>query len=105
MAYAIGMDPVEFRLVNGVKAGYKDPANGITFHSYGLDECIRRGKACIGWDEKRRAYADQSGPVRRGVGMAMFMYKSGVYPISLETASARMILNQDGSIQLCMGAT
>ena len=41
----------------------------------------------------------------RSVGMAMFMYKTGVYPISLETASARMVLNQDGSLQLCMGAT
>ena len=32
------------------------------------------------------------------------MYKRQ-HPISLETASARMILNQDGSMQLCMGAT
>ena len=37
--------------------------------------------------------------------MAMFIYKTGVYPISLETASARITLNQDGSIQLSMGAT
>ena len=37
--------------------------------------------------------------------MAIFCYKTGVHPISLETASARMILNQDGSMQLCMGAT
>lgn len=37
--------------------------------------------------------------------MAIFCYKTGVYPISLETASCRMILNQDGSMQLQMGAT
>lgn len=37
--------------------------------------------------------------------MALFSYKTGVYPISLETASARLILNQDGSAQLQMGAT
>lgn len=37
--------------------------------------------------------------------MAIFCYKTGVHPISLETASARMVLNQDGSMQLCMGAT
>ena len=43
--------------------------------------------------------------MRRGVGMAIFCYKTGVHPISLETASVRMVLNQDGSIQLCMGAT
>ncbi|MCI8960185.1 MAG: molybdopterin-dependent oxidoreductase [Lachnospiraceae bacterium] len=105
IAAALGMDPLEFRKKNGVKDGYRDPANGITFHSYGLDQCLERGRQAIGWDRKRKAYAGQTGPVRRGVGMAMFMYKTGVYPISLETASARMVLNQDGSLQLCMGAT
>lgn len=105
MAAAIGMDPLEFRLKNGVREGYRDPANGITFHSYGLRKCLEKGREAIRWDEKRKAYAGQTGPVRRGVGMAMFIYKTGVYPIALETASARMVLNQDGSIQLCMGAT
>ncbi|MCI6859084.1 MAG: molybdopterin-dependent oxidoreductase [Eubacterium sp.] len=105
MAEAIGMDPLEFRLKNCVQDGYIDPANGIRFYSYGLDECLKRGREYIKWDEKRKAYANQSGPVRRGVGMAMFMYKSGVYPFSLETAAVRMVLNQDGSIQLSMGAT
>ena len=63
------------------------------------------GPKYIGWEEKRKQYANQTGPVRRGVGMAIFCYKTGVYPISLETASARMILNQDGSMQLQLGAT
>ena len=39
------------------------------------------------------------------ISMAIFSYKTGVYPISLETASARLILNQDGTAQLQMGAT
>ena len=66
---------------------------------------MEKGADYIGWDERRRAYANQTGPVRRGIGMAIFCYKTGVYPISLETASARMILNQDGSIQVQLGAT
>ena len=37
--------------------------------------------------------------------MAVFSYKTGVYPISLETSSARMVLNQDGTVQLHLGAT
>ncbi|UQT50616.1 molybdopterin-dependent oxidoreductase [Flavonifractor plautii] len=37
--------------------------------------------------------------------MACFSYKTGVYPISLETASARLVLNQDGTVQLHLGAT
>lgn len=105
LAEKIGMDPCDFRLKNCMKEGFVDPANGIAFHSYGLKKCIERGREWIGWDEKRKAYANQSGPVRHGVGMAIFCYKTGVHPISLETASVRMVLNQDGSMQLCMGAT
>lgn len=105
MAYAIGMDPCEFRLKNCMEEGFVDPANGITFHSYGLKRCIEEGKKHINWDEKWNAYQNQTGPVRKGVGMAIFCYKTGVHPISLETSSARMVLNQDGSMQLCMGAT
>ncbi|MSS62331.1 xanthine dehydrogenase subunit XdhA [Velocimicrobium porci] len=105
LAYAIGMDPLEFRLKNCMQAGYVDPHTKITCHSYGLQECIKIGREHIKWDEKRERYKNQTGSKRRGVGMAIFCYKTGVYPISLETASCRMILNQDGSIQLQMGAT
>ena len=105
LADRIGMDPCEFRLKNCMEEGFVDPANGITFHSYGLKRCIEEGKAYIRWDEKWKQYRNQTGPVRKGVGMAIFCYKTGVHPISLETSSARMVLNQDGSMQLCMGAT
>lgn len=105
ICHAIGADPLRFRMENCMPEGFVDPANGITFHSYGLKKCMEKGADYIGWDERRRAYANQTGPVRRGIGMAIFCYKTGVYPISLETASARMILNQDGSIQVQLGAT
>ena len=105
LATAIHMDPLAFRLKNCMEEGYKDPHNGITFYSYGLKQCIEAGKEAVHWDEKRAAYACQTGSRRRGIGMAIFCYKTGVYPISLETATCRMVLNQDGSIQLMMGAT
>ncbi len=105
MAEAIHMDPYEFRMKNCMPENFVDPSNGITFYTYGLKKCMEEGKKQIRWEEKRKAYEHQTGPVRRGVGMAIFCYKTGVHPISLETASARMVLNQDGSLQLCMGAT
>ena len=105
MALQFGFDPLKFRLENIMPLGYVDPFNGITCHSTGLKECILKGAQAIGWDELREQYKDQTGPVRRGVGMACFSYKTGVYPISLETSSARMVLNQDGTVQLQLGAT
>lgn len=105
LARAIGMDPLEFRLKNCMPEGYVDPHTGIPCLSYGLKACMEHGAAAFGWAEKRAAYQNQTGDVRRGVGMALFIYKTGVYPISLETAACRMVLNQDGSVQLQMGAT
>lgn len=101
----LNIDPIELRKKNCMKLGFVDPGTGITCHSSGLLECIEKGKNSIEWDKKRELYKNQTGSIRRGVGMAMFCYKTGVYPISLETASCRIILNQDGSVQVQMGAT
>lgn len=54
---------------------------------------------------KREKSSKPDRSVRRGVGMSIFCYKTGVHPISLETSSVRMVLNQDGSMQVSMGAT
>lgn len=105
LALALHMDPLEFRKKNCMRPGYVDPHTHVKCNTYGLTECMEKGREFIHWDEKRREYENQTGPVRKGIGMAIFCYKTGVYPISLETASCRMILNQDGSMQLQMGAT
>ena len=105
LALALHMDPLEFRKKNCMRPGYVDPHTHVKCNTYGLAECMEKGREFIRWDEKRREYENQTGPVRKGIGMAIFCYKTGVHPISLETASCRMILNQDGSMQLQMGAT
>lgn len=104
IARALRLDPCDVREKNMMKQGFVDPYTGITSYTNGLAQCIEKGKAFLDWDNKRKEYANQTGPIRRGVGMAAFSYKTGVYPISLETASCRMVLNQDGSLQLVMGA-
>ncbi|MGL4737012.1 MAG: xanthine dehydrogenase subunit XdhA [Cellulosilyticaceae bacterium] len=105
IAEGLDIDPITFRIQNMMPLGYKDPLSGITCYSTGLRECIEKGKVYIGWNQKYKAYQGQTGPIRKGIGMGIFSYKTGVYPISLETASCRMVLNQDGSMQLQMGAT
>ncbi|MEG0596632.1 MAG: xanthine dehydrogenase molybdenum-binding subunit XdhA [Oscillospiraceae bacterium] len=105
IAREMGWNPYEFRLKNIMKLGFVDPTNGITCYSTGLAECMKKGADYIHWDELREKYKNQTGSVRRGVGMAVFSYKTGVYPISLETASARLVMNQDGTVQLQLGAT
>lgn len=105
VANSIGMDPIAFRRKNMMRLGDVDAGTGIVCHSNGLDECISKGKDYIHWDEKRAAYRNQTGNIRRGVGMAIFSYKTGAWPSAMEIGSCRIVLNQDGSVQVQMGAT
>ena len=106
VAEAIHMDPLEFRRKNLIEGYYEDRyLKPIAANTNGIFECLKKGAEYIRWDEKRKKYAKQTGAVRRGVGMALFSYKTGVWPISLEIAGARLSLNQDGSVQLQLGAT
>lgn len=106
VAMALSMDPLEFRRKNLIQGYYRDAYLApIEAATNGIFQCLEMGEKAIGWKEKRAAYREQTGRVRRGVGMALFCYKTGVWPISLEIAGARMVLNQDGSVQLQVGAT
>jgi xanthine dehydrogenase molybdenum-binding subunit len=105
-ARKIDMDPVEFRIKNVARQGDADPLTGERFESCGLIECLQKGKELIRWDEKRAALPKrQTGAVRRGLGVACFSYASGTYPVCLEIAGARIILNQDASLHIQVGAT
>ncbi|CAG0907490.1 unnamed protein product, partial [Cyprideis torosa] len=105
-ARKIGMDSVEFRLKNGARPGDCSKITGKPLMTCGLLDCIRKGRECIDWDgKKKRRKSPQTGPIRHGLGMAVFSYGSGTYPVCVETGSARLILNQDGSVHLQVGAT
>ncbi len=102
----LGIDSAEFRLKNGARAGDKSQITKKPIMTCGLSDSIKKGKELIGWDKKRGSWPmEQTGQVRRGLGMAIFSYGSGTYPVCVEPASARLILNQDGSVHLQVGAT
>lgn len=103
LCYKAGLDPLEFRMKNC--ADETIDAGGPKFYTYGLKECMKKGADHIKWAEKREKYKNQTGNIRRGVGMGMFIYQTAVWPISEEISAIRMVLNQDGSIQVQSGAT
>jgi len=105
IARKLNMDPIEFRKQNFAGVGFQDPISGVRTYTCGLKECVERGKELVNWTAKKAKYAKQTGDKRRGVGMACFSYLSGTHPVSIEIAGARIVLNQDGSIQLQIGAT
>ncbi|MDL2259425.1 xanthine dehydrogenase molybdenum-binding subunit XdhA [Deltaproteobacteria bacterium OttesenSCG-928-K17] len=104
-ARALEMDPLELRLKNVARVGDICQYNGKRINAAGIYESLQRGAELIGWKEKRRAYQNQAGPIRRGVGVACCSYGSNTYPASVELAGARLVLNQDGRVTLSVGAT
>ena len=105
IAHNLGIDPIEMRFLNVMPVDFKDAFTGNVNRYDSFKQCVEKGKAYIKWDEKRELYRNQSGLVRRGVGMSLFWYNTAVWPISIEISSCRMLLNEDGSVQVQLGET
>ena len=105
VARALGREPLEYRYQIVMPKGYVDAFSKNENYYDTFRQVMDKGRAALDYDRKRQAYANQTGPVRRGVGMALFWYNTAVWPISLESSSCRMVLNQDGSIQVQTGET
>ncbi|MFB0920138.1 MAG: xanthine dehydrogenase molybdenum-binding subunit XdhA [Oscillospiraceae bacterium] len=105
VAKALGLEPLEFRHKNIMPKGYVDGFSKNENYYDSFNECLAKGMEHIDYYRKLKEYQNQTGPVRRGVGMAAFWYNTGVWPISLESSSCRMVLNPDGSLQVQTGET
>ena len=105
VAAAIGADPLEFRRHNLMPVGYVDGFSKNENYYDSFNQCLDKAMKAIDYERKVKEYANQTGDVRRGIGMAVFWYNTAVWPISLESSSCRMVLNQDGSFQLQIGET
>jgi CO/xanthine dehydrogenase Mo-binding subunit len=101
-AYAIGMDPVEFRLKNLNEDG--NPDTKKPFSDPGIRECITAAADRIGWKQKWHApRAKQIRPgVFHGIGLAAHACSHGA---GTNPATGQVIVNTDGSVQCVSGCT
>ena len=117
IARELGLDPIEFRLKNALRAGELHPFSTAwsegreprpeTIETCGLEECVRQGRAAIGWDQKFENphwhTIDGKPHLRRGIGIAMVMQGTAIPYLDMGGASIKM--NDDGSFNLLVGAT
>ena len=102
---AIGMSPLELRRKHLMPMGYVDGFSKNELYTDTFNQCMDKGMAAIDYQRKYAEYRNQTGPIRKGIGLAVFWYNTAVWPISLESSSCRMVLNQDGSLQFQTGET
>jgi CO/xanthine dehydrogenase Mo-binding subunit len=97
LALEIGMDPVEFRKINCLKAG-SILVTGNPMHPTGLSTCIQEVARAIDWGHK----SDPSAPnKRRGKGIAL-MWKAPAMPPNAGS-SAWVELTEDGRLNVGVG--
>lgn len=102
---ALNLDPEDFRRKHIMPVGYKDgfSKNENYFDTY--NQCMDKAIAYTDYRNKLEAYKNQTGDIRKGIGLSCFWYNTAVWPIALEHSSCRLVLNQDGSVQLQVGET
>ena len=105
VARAVGMSPLEFRRKNLMPQGFVDGFSKNENYYDTFNQCMDKALVYMDYERKVKEYAGQTGNIRKGIGLSVFWYNTAVWPISLETSSCRMVLNQDGSIQLQVGET
>lgn len=105
VAKALGMDPLELKLRNVMPKGYVDPFSHNENYYDSFRDCLEKGAEAIDYYAKKEKYKNQTGNIRYGIGCAVYWYNTGVFPISLESSSCRMIVNEDGSVQIQLPET
>ncbi len=117
IARALGLDPIEFRLKNAVKAGDELPTSKAwsegrephpeIIETCGLPECVAQGTSAMGWREKfgnAQWHLVPGKPhLRRGIGVACVMQGTAIPYLDMGGASIK--INDDGSFNLLVGAT
>jgi CO/xanthine dehydrogenase Mo-binding subunit len=99
-AYAIGMDPVQFRLMNLNEIG--NPETKKPFSNPGIRDCIQQAADAIGWQQNWHApKAKEVRPgVFHGIGLAAHACSHGA---GGNPATGQVIVNTDGTVQ-CVSA-
>jgi CO/xanthine dehydrogenase Mo-binding subunit len=96
IATALKMDPLDFRLKNMTRK-FQDQA---PYTSIGLEDCLRKGAEAFEWKQRWRAPGEKTGPVRRGVGVAM-----GSFGSNLGRSSAVIDVDSRGMYHVHVGVT
>ncbi|WBA44075.1 xanthine dehydrogenase family protein molybdopterin-binding subunit [Hymenobacter canadensis] len=98
LAYQLGLDPVQIRLVNHAD---KDPATGQPWSSKSLKQCYARGAELFGWSKRN----PKNGLTRDGKYLVGWGMATATYPVNDSQGNARVRLYADGHAVVQVAAT
>jgi putative selenate reductase molybdopterin-binding subunit len=117
IARKLGMDPIEFRLKNAIRAGELHPFSTAwsegrepkpeIIHTVGIEKCVQLGMNAMDWKSKKNdsnwRFVEGKPYLRKGLGAAIVMQGTAIPYLDMGAASIKM--NDDGSFNLLIGAT
>ena len=105
MAERIGMDPLEFRHRNAIRAGQPTATGQVLKASAGLDQCLEQLRPH--WKKARQGAEkfneSENGSMRRGAGIGCMWYGCGNTSMA-NPSTMHMGLARDGTVTLYSGA-
>jgi CO/xanthine dehydrogenase Mo-binding subunit len=114
IAASLGVDPLDYRLryhvtVAGQPGQRVTPSDallpdepvegGVPFSSNALRACLQAGADRIGWRQRRQPNGTATGELRRGLGLAMGIYKGGIG----REAEAEVRITPAGRVEVAIG--
>jgi len=105
LARRLGMDPLEFRMRNMLVPGKRNATSALMDESCGLPQCLEKVVASSGYREKAARYRNQTGSVRRGLGLALLMHGNSLGPEGNDYGAVHIEVLSDGSVSVGSGLT
>ena len=104
LAERAGMDALEFRLKNAIRAGDATATGQVLAASAGLSQCLEAVRPhWQAWRAETETANGEAGSLRRGVGIGCMWYGCGNTSIS-NPSTMRVGLDRDGRVTLYNGA-
>jgi CO/xanthine dehydrogenase Mo-binding subunit len=103
LSQALGLDPLELRLRNGLAPGDSLATGRRLGGGVGLRDVLERVATSSDWDRKRALFGQDEGVVRRGIGIATA--HSGLHPTGRAggVVAVSLGVSADGSVTLSAG--
>ncbi len=105
IAKKLGMDPLDFRLLNILRPGTLTATSQVVDEACGLEECISKAVKESDWYRKRAQFGKMSGTKRRGLGVAIMYHGNSLGPEGTDYAAVHMKIDKDGVVSFRTGLT
>lgn len=104
LALELDIDPLEFRLKNGMEKDTLMPSGAYIYHEIGLKETIKQAANAADWTHRDQWMVREPEPgFKRGIGVATIWHGMGMGKNVVDNSGATVEMTPDGSVILYTG--